>query len=153
VVPPAPGSSYKRARPSNLSQSVAILVENVKIMLPMSSTSSPSINGSVPRAGSGRNYVHSRRLYKKEMCPFACPPSFESPLKIPRHLKKLLAISGAHSSVCGPLFTFNPVVGNGAMNKFGSCCQWRREPFTIRMSFFSVGKGAMNALAILATAR
>jgi hypothetical protein len=65
------------------------------------------------------NKVHSKGLYKRERRG-ACPPSCESPLKIPRHLLQQLAMviriliaNGAHSSVCGLLFTTY------------SCWQWR----------------------------
>jgi hypothetical protein len=37
------------------------------------------------------------------------------------------------------------LVGKGAINKFGSCCQWRNEHFKPRMLLFSVGNDAMNA--------
>jgi hypothetical protein len=37
------------------------------------------------------------------------------------------------------------VVGKGARNKFGSCCQWRNEHFKPRMLLFSLGNDAMKA--------
>ncbi len=36
-------------------------------------------------------------------------------------------------------------VGDGAMYKHGTCSQWHREVFTIRMLVISVGNGAINA--------
>ncbi len=83
----------------------------------------------------------------------ARPPSCESSLMSPLHLVQLLAIrilnaNGGHSSVCG-LFLLLAVVGNGAMNKFGTCSQRRRELFTIRkLLFFSVGNGDIGTCAM-----
>jgi hypothetical protein len=51
------------------------------------------------------------------------------PLKIPRHLGQLFAIwkqiaNGAHSSVRGLLqYSLHTAVGNGDVNKIGSCFQ------------------------------
>jgi hypothetical protein len=42
------------------------------------------------------------------------------------------------------IFLLHTVVGDGPMNKFGSCIQWRSELFKPRMLFFAVGKGTMN---------
>ncbi len=50
-------------------------------------------------------------------------------------------------------YSLHTSVGNGAMNKFGICFQWRHEHFKPRMLLFSVGNDAMNALQILATAQ
>ncbi len=60
----------------------------------------------------------------------ARPPSWEIPLKIPRHLVLLLAIwkliaKGEHSSISGLLFNTYSYY----MSKFGSCCQWRNDTF------------------------
>jgi hypothetical protein len=43
------------------------------------------------------------------------------------------------------IYLLHTVVGDGPMNKFGSCIQWRSELFKPRMLFFPVGKGTMNA--------
>jgi hypothetical protein len=43
-------------------------------------------------------------------------------------------------------YLLHTTVGNGAMNKLGSCSQWRSELLIPRMLIFSVGNGAMNAL-------
>jgi hypothetical protein len=65
-------------------------------------------------------------------------------LKIPSHLKDLLAIRILIAKSTHQLHT---VVGNGVMNKFRTCSQYRREIFTITMLFFSKGNGAnMKAL-------
>ncbi len=72
-------------------------------------------------------------------------PSYESPLKLQRHLVLLLAIwkqiaNSAHSSVSSLLFSTY------------SCWQRCYERFKPRMLLF-VGNGAMNSSAILATAQ
>ncbi len=51
----------------------------------------------------------------------------------------------AHTDPSATYYLLHAVIGNGAMNKFGSCSPWRRKSFTITMLFFSVGNGAMNA--------
>jgi hypothetical protein len=62
-------------------------------------------------------------------------PSYESPLKIPRRLIQLLAIRILIPNK--PLRSFSglvlPQTGvvNGALNKFGTCRQWRSELFKI----------------------
>jgi hypothetical protein len=33
----------------------------------------------------------------------------------------------AHTALSAAFYLLHTVVGNGAMNKFGSCCQWRIE--------------------------
>ncbi len=77
-------------------------------------------------------------------------PSCESPLKFrapPCFLVGCLETIAnyAPSSVCGLLFTTYTAVGNGAMNKFGNCSQWRSELLIPRMLLFSVGNSSMTA--------
>jgi hypothetical protein len=50
-----------------------------------------------------------------------------------------------HTALSAAFYLLHSAVGDSAMNKSGICFQWRNEHFTVRMLFFSVGKGAMNA--------
>jgi hypothetical protein len=66
------------------------------------------------------------------------------------HLVRLLTIwkqisNGTHNSASGLLITTYAAVGNGAVNKFGICFQWRNEHLKPRMLLFSVGNSAMNS--------
>jgi hypothetical protein len=78
----------------------------------------------------------ARRFLEKS----ACTPYCESPLKLRCQLVRLLAIwkqtNDAQSSVSG-LFSLHTAVGNGAINKFGICFQWRNEHCKPRMLVFS----------------
>ncbi len=42
-------------------------------------------------------------------------------------------------------YLLHTAIGNGAMNKFGNCSQWRSELLILRMLLFSVCNGAMYA--------
>jgi hypothetical protein len=53
--------------------------------------------------------------------------------------------NGVHTALSAAFFSLHTAVGNGAMNKFGICFQWRNEHFEPRMLIFSVGIGAMSA--------
>ncbi len=50
----------------------------------------------------------------------------------------------AHIALSAAFYSKHTAVGSGAMNKFGSCCQWRHEYLKPRMLLFSVTNGAMN---------
>jgi hypothetical protein len=54
-------------------------------------------------------------------------------------------IAKVHTALSAAFFLFTHTVGDGAMNHFGNCFQWRRKHFTIRVLSLSVGKAAMNA--------
>jgi hypothetical protein len=51
----------------------------------------------------------------------------------------------AHTDLSATFYLLHTAVGDVTMNKFGTCSQWRREVFTVRMLFFSAGIGTMNA--------
>ncbi len=75
-------------------------------------------------------------------------PSCENPLKSLHHLVQLSAVrkrtaNDAHASL--DFYSLHTAVGNGAMNKFGSCCQLPNEHFKPRMLLFTVGNGAISA--------
>jgi hypothetical protein len=48
----------------------------------------------------------------------------------------------AHTDLSAAFYLLHKAVGNGAMNKFGNCSQWRTELLITRMLLFS---GTMNA--------
>ncbi len=51
----------------------------------------------------------------------------------------------AYTALSAVFYSLHTVVGNGAINKFAICFQWRNEHFKPRMLLFYVGYGAMNA--------
>jgi hypothetical protein len=64
---------------------------------------------------------------------FASSPSCKSPLKIQQHLVQLLALGSymptAHTVLFAAFSLLHSDVGNGSMNKFRICFQWRNEYF------------------------
>ncbi len=83
----------------------------------------------------------------------------EIPLKIeiPRHLIQFVASGkpisdSSHNSVCN-IFWLHAVVGNCEKYKFGSSFQWLNNFLNQECLFFSVGKGAKNALPIPVNAK
>jgi hypothetical protein len=49
------------------------------------------------------------------------------------------------NALSAAFYLLHTAVGNGAMNKYGICRQWRKEVFTIGILVFSIGNGAMDA--------
>jgi hypothetical protein len=61
-------------------------------------------------------------------------------------IDRLLLKSEARSLfVVSGLFILHTVVGIGALNKLGTCSQWRSEHFWIIIFLSSIGRGAMKA--------
>jgi hypothetical protein len=95
----------------------------------------------------------ARRFIEKS----ARTPGSLSPLKLQRHLVRLLAIctrlptaiqdqiANSYTDLSAAFYLLHKAVGNGAMHKFGNCNQWRSEFLIPRMLLFSVGNDAMNA--------
>jgi hypothetical protein len=51
-----------------------------------------------------------------------------------------------HTALSVVFFLLQTAVGNGAMNKFGICNQWRRELFESAIFHLSIGKAVMSFL-------
>ncbi len=71
--------------------------------------------------------------------------------KILRQLIQSLAIENVqfamtHTALAATFLLPPTVVGNGAINIYGSCIQFRNKLFKTRMWFLSVGKCAINTL-------
>ncbi len=77
-------------------------------------------------------------------------PHAEEPFQVTRHLVHVYLFGNklptAHTALSAAFYSLQITVCNVAMNKFSICSQWRREVFTIRMLFFSVGNGAIRGI-------